>query len=470
MPIAANPDSGDILYLDKSGEWKPAQIAVNQDTNELRAFDGTSWSPVAVHSQAMAQRVQDEIRAIQSGMYKNKKQDTGYTGSIVPLRKDETGIHAAVPGIVSGIGSAIKDIATLPGRTMEAAASAPPGSRELTENLIPTSTETAALATPMSPAAKVASKASVASAPSADRLIESATEKYQHPALVGSYIKPSAVADLRQSIEKELTDNRFGKFRTERVHNYLNQIDEAVDSGKVNFDDFNAIRETFRDFNKGPEKAAAALVNNKMTEFIKNLPPEDVVFGDPKKAQEILQEAHSLYGAGKRSETITSAREEAVNRAARTGSGANLSNTLRQEIGRIARDKRQNKFFSKEELDQMHQIERGSNPGNITRLLGKFGLYHPITGWFPFIFSHMGTHKAIAAMGAILGHVSQKVSEGITQREIDALDEMVRARSILGDPEKTVKSKLQSVTDTATSPTAQRAGLFLGTSALQPPQ
>lgn len=42
MPIAQNPDTGDVLYLD-NGQWKPAQRAVNPKTREMMAFDGKNW-------------------------------------------------------------------------------------------------------------------------------------------------------------------------------------------------------------------------------------------------------------------------------------------------------------------------------------------------------------------------------------------------------------------------------------------
>jgi hypothetical protein len=476
MPIQVNPETGDIVSLGEDKTWKPAKIAVNPETLSLKALDASSnkWKEVTVHSQAIAQRIQDEIRAIQSGMYRKPETESkAYTGAILPISKDEEGgLSPAVPRVAH-------DIATLPQRTMEAAASAPPGSRELSQALVPTATETAALAVPTSAgsrlarvggAAKIAEETAV---PSAEKLIE--TSDYNTPAIMQSVIKAEPVTELGQSIAKDLKNNRFGEFRVPRVHDYLKQLDEATEAGAVSFNDFTAIRDTFRDFKQGPEKGAASLVADRMTKFLENIEktPENIISGNPAEALKDLQRANSLWGAGTRSEQITAAQEEAVSRAGRTGSGANLANTLRQEIGRIERNKKLNKFFTEEERDQMKAIERGSTPGNITRLLGKFGLYHPITGWFPFIFSHMSGHKAIAAIGAGLGHVAQKASERITQKEIEALDELVRSRSPLGGtPALKVKVPLREelqrrLKQQLTSPTAQRA---LGYSALKEAQ
>ena len=45
MPIATN-DTGETVFLDRDGQWKPAPTAVNPETKETLAFDGTTWSPL----------------------------------------------------------------------------------------------------------------------------------------------------------------------------------------------------------------------------------------------------------------------------------------------------------------------------------------------------------------------------------------------------------------------------------------
>ena len=49
MPIAVNPDTGDVSYLDNEGAWQPAKKAVNPDTKEVMAYDGKDWQKVTTH-------------------------------------------------------------------------------------------------------------------------------------------------------------------------------------------------------------------------------------------------------------------------------------------------------------------------------------------------------------------------------------------------------------------------------------
>lgn len=48
MPIATNPDTGAVVFLDEQGAWQPATTAVNPETKEVLAYDGRDWKPVPV--------------------------------------------------------------------------------------------------------------------------------------------------------------------------------------------------------------------------------------------------------------------------------------------------------------------------------------------------------------------------------------------------------------------------------------
>jgi len=46
MPIAHNPETGETLRLDDSGQWVNAPTAKNPDSGEMLAFDGKAWVPI----------------------------------------------------------------------------------------------------------------------------------------------------------------------------------------------------------------------------------------------------------------------------------------------------------------------------------------------------------------------------------------------------------------------------------------
>lgn len=63
MPLATNPQTGEVVFLDPQGQWLPAQTAVNPQTQEKLAFDGSSWAPVPVVQKSVGERVAEVTSA-----------------------------------------------------------------------------------------------------------------------------------------------------------------------------------------------------------------------------------------------------------------------------------------------------------------------------------------------------------------------------------------------------------------------
>lgn len=66
MPIATNPKTGEVFFLDEDSQWKPAKIAVNPETKEALAFDGKAWKSLPV-SKGIIDYVEDAARSVASG-------------------------------------------------------------------------------------------------------------------------------------------------------------------------------------------------------------------------------------------------------------------------------------------------------------------------------------------------------------------------------------------------------------------
>ena len=66
MPIATNPKTGETVFLDSDGQWKPAQTAVNPQTYEAVAFDGEGWKSLP-SSKGVFEYIDDAVRALAQG-------------------------------------------------------------------------------------------------------------------------------------------------------------------------------------------------------------------------------------------------------------------------------------------------------------------------------------------------------------------------------------------------------------------
>lgn len=67
MPIAHNPSTGEVMFLGGDGQWQPAKTAVNPQTKEMLAYDGTDWKPVPVSGGAL-KAVDNVVRSLASGI------------------------------------------------------------------------------------------------------------------------------------------------------------------------------------------------------------------------------------------------------------------------------------------------------------------------------------------------------------------------------------------------------------------
>lgn len=67
MPIAHNPSTGEVVFLGQDGQWQPAQTAVNPQTKEMLAFDGTDWKPVPA-SGGVFKTIDNVVRSVASGV------------------------------------------------------------------------------------------------------------------------------------------------------------------------------------------------------------------------------------------------------------------------------------------------------------------------------------------------------------------------------------------------------------------
>jgi hypothetical protein len=67
MPIAVNKDTGEVVYLTDQGAWETARTAVNPQTQQMLAFDGSSWVGVPGKGKGVLQYIDDAVRAAAQG-------------------------------------------------------------------------------------------------------------------------------------------------------------------------------------------------------------------------------------------------------------------------------------------------------------------------------------------------------------------------------------------------------------------
>ncbi len=140
------------------------------------------------------------------------------------------------------------------------------------------------------------------------------------------------------------------------------------------------------------------------------------------EANKPLKNALGNWSAHKKLEDLTAGQTTAGHRAGVSGTGANFTNTMRQEIRKILDSKSRSRGYKPEELAQMEKIVMGTIEANASRLGGKLAP----TSLISIAADKIMGMPFIGAVGAL---ASKQIGEFLTKREIEKLLTMVQERA-----------------------------------------
>src|SRR5512139_3458813 len=347
------------------------------------------------------------------------------------------------------LAKSVYNAVTLPGDVYQGKAAVPQSENmvggENTQN-IDRVTNLAAIASPVSPGGTFTKMVPPAT-PTAQELKAAGTAVYSDPAIKDIQIPVSAARGLSAKIENDLVTN--GSFRPATERPTFDVVREIAPKGppapdfwtrvqaemngeplpqpptvqSVSVGDLMKARGALGRYAKEMQPAAngaptatsnAAAVTRAIghiDDFLGGLTPD-------------IATANANYSAGKALGNLDYRAMRADRAAAKTGSGSNIENTMRQQADRIP-----TRGLTPEEKALHDQIVLGDLPRNALRKVGKLGfgdglslMYHaaltlPTLG--------MNLPVGLAATGA------RKVGEALTRRQIAALGEMIAARAPL---------------------------------------
>ena len=177
------------------------------------------------------------------------------------------------------------------------------------------------------------------------------------------------------------------------------------------------------------EAAAATRAIKGIDGFFGNLQQPDLLAGDASRAVPILEAARQNWGAAMRAEDLGVRLTRAERQAARSGSGSNIDNAIRQKVSGVLDVPQRSVGYSAAEKAQAEKVVRGTPLGNTLRTVGKLGFNDGLS-----LMAHAAA--AVPSGGAsipvgIAGTLARKGSEMATSAQARKLDEMIRARSPL---------------------------------------
>lgn len=271
------------------------------------------------------------------------------------------------------------------------------------------------------PAGKVIGKALTPKAETAlpvKDLEEAASKVYNSPEIKALNLNPDVVRDVSTKAQQELLmdGHRPVSGSAPRTFNILQDIVPGDGVSAVKVDDLRAARRALQEvagetheFKPTPDARAATKSIGWIDEILDRAAPQ-------------LREANANWAAAQAARQVDTKLIKADHRAARTGSGTNIENTMRQEADKIG-----NRGLTQAERDLRDQIVEGTFSRNALRKVGKLGFSDGLS-----LLLHGGA--AIGTGGASIpfgfgGLVARKVGERMTRKQMEQLSEMMRSRA-----------------------------------------
>ena len=241
-------------------------------------------------------------------------------------------------------------------------------------------------------------------------------------------IVPAALDQFVADAKTALDDELFVEASSPRTFRGLDKLQSAGG-------DISNLMATYERLGKitaeaGDDYAAATIVRAQIGDFLDNLAPGQAI-GDPKYTTAMWEQARAEWRASKKLEEIRRAKELAQYRAARTGTGANLENAMRQEIGKIFDSTERSRGYTPEQKEQLKNIVVGDWLRNKARYAGKFAPSGPVSA----AGSVLTGLEAGAPLGVAFGlstYTMKHLAEFLTKRQIAQLEEMLMRASPLG--------------------------------------
>jgi hypothetical protein len=266
--------------------------------------------------------------------------------------------------------------------------------------------------------------------PTAPQLKKAAVDVWESPATKSINIPPNDVVNMAGGLQNDLLKKGFRPTPGSAPETFseLQRLTPDPRVAAVGVDDMRAARRAFGETAKKVDEkgaptsdaSAASRAINKIDDLLDAISPE-------------LREANANYAAGSRAETLDYRTMKADRNAAKSGSGMNMENTMRQAVDKIG-----DRGLSKQEIAARDRIVLGSAPRNALRTTGKLGVDGGLS-----MMLHAGASLGSGGMTLPItaaGTLARKIGETLTRTEIAALNRSIRSRSPLA---KALASKPQ---------------------------
>lgn len=379
---------------------------------------GAIFSPVTAAASPLLDPVAQPVgEAVNTYWSKPIEELTGYPADVTTPAT----IHALTLGLIKGGGAVAKAV------------------KPKIKSLIPHNGKTTQQSAPKPTQQEAAGKNYTM-----DEVRKQADEYYKASEDAGIVLKPETVKDMVDKLTDELGRNGYHQRLQPTTAVALEEL--ANVAGKpITLKGVDTIRQVVNgaaQVTNAKDMRMAGKVIKRIDEMVRNLDESKVMMGDAATGVPALLKARDAWARVKKAEIIEDALARAQRQANKSGSGGNIDNAIRQQIGRIVNTPRLRRGFSKSELALMDKIVNGR--GAVHDILRRVGKLSPEGNGLMLMLSSLGGGAAmtgaispLAMALPIAGAIAKPISNAMTKGGATTLfQNVLRGRPLPKQPNK----------------------------------
>ena len=304
--------------------------------------------------------------------------------------------------------------------------------------------------TPLSVSGKEVNRAIIESAPDIETLKSASNAIYKEIDNVAVKVKPQAFNGMLKTVIRKAKNANVDSVLTPKSARVVEQfIDELSNRDLRNVSDFDQIRKKAQIAAASVDPSDARVGNimiDEIDSFMDAMDSRAFSGSDISSASSVAPKykaARSLWGRARRAELV----QQAMDKAGRQASG--FENGIRTQFRSILNNKKQSRFFSKDELAAMNDVVQGSNEQNVLKLVGRLGFSE---GQATNILGGLAGTAILGPATPVIGQASRWLAQRSTKQASALSDAIVKAGN---NGKKITEAYLR------TTPKAKRSALEL---------
>lgn len=233
-------------------------------------------------------------------------------------------------------------------------------------------------------------------------------------------IAPSSIRTLADTIQDDMKKFGLRPKLQPLADGVMDEVNAIAANPNPTMQDLELLRRiagrAFNPVNPSEGEASGRIIDH-IDDFMENMKPADVVSGDADTAVKALQVARANWSAFRKADLLENAVKQAQDRAASSGTGGNLVNSIRQNLRKILDSPKLSRGFTNDEIAQIRAVERGGSMQNLARM---FSVFAPSRGglnaWLGAAASALPGGAMIPAIGEGAHRVAQDATLAAAQQ------------------------------------------------------